>query len=207
MRKFIVLILTSTLALVLTQCSAKPSRRTHSNAIGIWVGTADVPNDDEGEYKIQSWAVGVNLKHLIRNDPIWYIFRPTTNSSFNVNSGIHFGKNYGISVDASYHVLTDDLNITLDGSGSGSFQFYAGPSLGASVISKSSKPFRLNPKLGFSGGMLMLFPPSGKYPESDLSFDGMISMTDEIYEKFKTGKSSKNEPDGIIRAIYHLYLF
>jgi len=203
------LILISALALVFTQCSAKPSKRTHSNAIGIWVGTADVPNESEDAYKMQSWAVGVNLKHLIRKDPIWNVFRPTTNSSFNVNSGFHFGKNYGISVDASYHVLTDDLKITLDGGGSGSssFQFYAGPSLGASAISKSSKPFRLNPKLGFSGGMLVLFPPSGKYPESDLSFDGMISLTDEIYEKAKTGKSSKNEPDGIIRAIYHLYLF
>jgi hypothetical protein len=132
-RKFIKLILISTLALVFTQCSVKPSKRTYSNAIGIWVGTADTDFLDDKVDKPQYWAVGINLKHLNPKKSGWDFFRPGTNTSLNVNSGIHFGKSYGMSVDASYHILTDDLEMM---GGSAPFQFYIGPSLGADLISK-----------------------------------------------------------------------
>jgi hypothetical protein len=190
-RKFITLILISALALVFTQCSVKPSKRTHGNAIGIWVGTTDVEDVD----KLENWAVGINLKHLNPKKSGWDFFRPGTNTSLNVNSGIHFGKSYGMSVDASYHILTDDLEMM---GGSAPFQFYIGPSLGADLISKNGKPFRFNPKFGASGGGLVLFSAYGKYPESDLSLDGMIDMKNKIF---------KNDLDFISRIMYNLYLF
>jgi len=194
MKQFIILILISAMALVFTQCSVKPSKRTHNNAVGIWVGTSDLPDRNDEDYKIQSWAVGVNIKHL---NP-----KVLCNSFFNANSGIHFGKSYGISVDASFNLLTDDLFMKMDGDQSSPVQFYAGPGLGASLINKNGKHLSLDPKLGFAGGMSILFPPSGKYHESDFSMEGM--MMDKI---FQTSKKHKANPDGIVRIMYNSYLF
>ena len=197
MRQFTILIFISFLALVFIQCTAKPSKRTHSNAVGIWFGTADLAVGNDDNHKIQSWAVGMNIKHL---NP-----KVLSNTFFNANSGIHFGKSYGISVDASFNFLTDDLTMRVDGN-SNPFQFYMGPSLGTSLINKNGKNLRLDPKLGLNGGMLLLFPSSGKYPESDFSMDAMgtINIRDEI---FKIGKNHKITPDAMARFMYNLYLF
>ena len=205
MKQFIILILISAMALVFTQCSVKPSKRTHNNAVGIWVGTSDLPDRNDEDYKIQSWAVGVNIKHL---NP-----KVLCNSFFNANSGIHFGKSYGISVDASAGLSTDELyrkEFWLDGTvpaGTQAFQFYAGPSLGANLLMSKKGKLRFNPTIGASGGMSMLFDPYRKYPESDLSFEGVLhaNIKDLI---LKPIRGEKVEPGyGMGRVLYDLYLF
>jgi len=187
MRQFTILILISAMTSVFIQCTVKPSKRTHNNAVGIWIGGASpvrdgsetaLPVQDGGETDPPSkgdnggsWAVGAGIKHL---NPKFI-----SNSFFNVNTGIHFGEDYGISLDAGFNLLTDDLfyEFWLDGNASGGpFQLYAGPTLGAYLMSKKGKPFRLNPTLGISSGLVIPISKSKTYPESDISFDMRIPI-------------------------------
>jgi len=185
------LILISAMALVLTQCTAKPAKRMRTNAVGAWIGLSSIEgkdnkngNNGERDTSEVALAAGLNIKHL---NPKFIC-----NSFFNVNSGIYyFGKGYDIRADASFNLLTDDLfyNFWLDGAVSGGpFQFYAGPALGVNLMSRNGKPLR-HPTLGISAGWLMSFPKDGKYPLTrDLSLEVVILK-------------------GImIRAMYNLYL-
>jgi hypothetical protein len=188
MRQFTILILISALSLVFTQCTVKPAKRTHENAIGIWVG---IGGAGHGKVGAGGYVVGVDIKRFPKN---FY------NASFNANSGIIFGYGYGIVVDAGFNLLTGDLyrkGFWLDGAvapGTQAFQFYGGPSLGANLLMSKNGKLGFNPTIGASGGMLMLFPPSrtsfGKYPESDLSFEGTLH-TNYV----------------IARILHNLYLF
>jgi len=184
--KFMTLILISTLALVLTQCTAKPAKRTHNNTVGIWLGQSGGLWEDGVDYQ----AIGVSIKHL---NPKFI-----SNSFFNANLGGHFNTKEETdvtSVEVGFNLLTDDLymkSFWLDGTAGGgddgaAVQYYIGPSLCANWVSKNGKPSKFNPTLGFSGGLLMLWPKgsiSKTYPESDFSLNVGIQMKGLIMARF-----------------------
>ena len=199
MRQFTILILISAMALVFSQCTTKPpAKKTHEHAIGIWFG---IGGAESGTVGAGGYVVGINIKQVVP-----HVF-------WNANSGIFFGDGYGISVDASAGLSTDELyrkEFWLDGTvpaGTQAFQFYAGPSLGANLLMSKKGKLRFNPTIGASGGMSMLFDPYRKYPESDLSFEGVLhaNIKDLI---LKPIRGEKVEPGyGMGRVLYDLYLF
>jgi len=207
MKQFTILILISAMALVFTQCTAKPAKRTHENAIGFWVGMGGVGvGDTIGTGGV---ILGVNIKRFPKD---FY------NASFNANSGILINtrtKTYGIVADAGFNLLSDDLyrkEFWLDGkfpAGTQAFQFYGGPSLGTHLLISKKGKLEFNPTIGASAGMSMLFPPYRKYPESDLSLEGTLhtNIKDLILKPIR-GKSNEIGPDYFRGGVlYNLYLF
>jgi hypothetical protein len=193
MKHFKVLIFISVLALFFTQCTVKPSKRTYNNAVGLWVGTGYDDNLD-------NWTLGVDLKHLNSKSAIKDLISGVNinNTGWNLYSGFHFGKRYGMNIEASYRILTDDLVLRSNGN---TGQYYIGPSLGFDYyISNGGKSHKFSPNLGASLGALLLFPAYKNYPESDISFEGSMNMIN--YMKDKTIKE-----EGIGRILYHIYFF
>jgi hypothetical protein len=206
MKQFAILILISAMALVFIQCTAKPAKRTHENAIGIWVGIGGVRVSDTTG--IEGLIVSANIKRFPKD---FY------NASFNANSGILINprtRTYGIVADAGFNLLSDDLyrkEFWLDGkfpAGTQAFQFYGGPSLGTHLLISKNGKLLFNPTIGLSGGMSMLFPPYRKYPESDLSLEGTLhtNIKDLILKPIR-GKSNEIGPDYFRGGVlYNLYL-
>ena len=204
------LILISAMALVLTQCTAKPAKRTHENTVGFWIGFGAAETGDTAE--AAGLIAGVNIKRFPKD---FY------NASFNANSGILIGAArkktlaFGIVADAGFNLLSDDLyrkEFWLDGTfgpGTQAFQFYGGPSLGVHLIMSKKGELWFNPTIGALAGMSMLFPPYRKYPESDLSFEGTLhtNIKDLILKSIK-GKSNEIGPDYLRGGmLYNLYLY
>jgi len=191
MKKFMTLILISALALVLTQCTVIPTERAHDNAFSIWAGVTGPIDSDDGKKEKKTkmtYVVGTGIKHY---NPKFILI----NSFFNANTGIHFGRDYGISLDGGLNFATDDLVNSLDGGGNGSaaVQLYAGPSIGAALISKNGKSLRFNPTLGISGGLSMRSHEPGEPPEGDFSMEGVMHIN--MKDLFKITKADKNSSD------------
>jgi len=169
------------------QCTVKPSKRSHNNAIGIWVGTtADSSMSSAG-----NWILGIDLKHLNSKNSIWNI-NERSNTVWNFNSGFHFGKRRGVNADVSYYVMTNDLvSKTNDNIG----QLYIGPTLGLNYFSINGKQYKYSPKLGATGGILMIIPEYKYFPESNIVVEYSADL------KYRTIK------DDVGRILYHIYVF
>jgi len=190
MKQVKILIFISALALFFVQCTVKPSERSHNNAIGIWVGF----NGDENLDKPGNWILGIDFKHL--NSKRWNP-NAKTNTAWNVYSGLHFGEHSGMNMDVSFNFLTNDLVSKTNGNTS---QFYIGPSLGLNYLRDKGKLYKYSPKLGATGGMLMIIPEFDYFPESDITVEGSINYADKIIDKTK-------KEDLIGRFLYHVYVF
>ncbi|GBU24793.1 hypothetical protein R83H12_01428 [Fibrobacteria bacterium R8-3-H12] len=177
------------------QCTVKPSKRSHDNAIGIWFGLPLDSNEDEN-VKSKTWILGIDLKHLNSKNSIWDL-NTKTNTVWNFNSGFHFGERPGMNTDVSYYIMTDDLVSKTNGNAS---QFYIGPSIGINYLNTNGKSCKFNPKLGATGGMLMLIPEFKHFPESDIAIEASMNFIDNILYKTK-------KEDLIGRFLYHMYVF
>ena len=175
----------SVLALFFIQCTVKPSKRSHNNAIGIWVGSSMLENDFN---KDGNWILGIDLKHLNSKNIV-----SGANSALNVYSGYHFGEHPGMNMDVSFNVLTNDLVSKTNGTAS---QFYIGPSLGLSYLKGDGRLYKYKPKVGATGGILVLIPEYKFFPESDITVEGSMDVR----------KKTVNEDD-MLRVLYHVYAF
>ncbi|GBU25540.1 hypothetical protein R83H12_02190 [Fibrobacteria bacterium R8-3-H12] len=184
--RIVPLIFISALALLFTQCTVKPSKRSHNNAVGIWFG-GNLPENEETATK--SFILGANYKYVASHSGL--------NGSLNLQPGIIFGDRYGINFDASIRALTNDLVAN----NNSAFQLYVGPGAGFSFFSRRDKMPEFNPNLGVVLGCLILFPAYKNYPESDLSVEASADMKHRI-KAFK-----EKEEMSIGRVLYNVYLF
>jgi len=135
-----------------------------------------------------NWILGIDLKHLKNKNDILKI-----NTALNVYSGYHFGKHPGMNMDVSLHALTDDLVSKTNGIAS---QFYIGPTLGLSYLKNDVGLYKYKPKVGATGGILVLIPEYKYFPESDITVEGSMDVR----------KKTVNEDD-VVRILYHVYAF
>jgi hypothetical protein len=56
--------------------------------------------------------------------------------------------------------------------------------------------YKYKPKVGVTGGILMLIPEYKYFPESDITIEGSMDVRKKTVEE-----------DDIVRALYHVYAF